>query len=940
MILLSVIGVFLGLLVVAGVILARPRNPQALVQEAEALLKRKEYAEAIRLYQRAASESHNPDHLLGCANAMLERLTNDRRLSEAERRGLFQGAHSRLMEAVRLRPDFLDAQRRLTGLEYTIAAGSGDWMRYIRSLDRLIELDPKSHEAFYQRARAKAVVAVSNPDYVGPAAKDFNTAVELAPETERYYVTLAAFLTRQGRKKEVEDTYLKGIEANSSTVMLRVALAEFYQREGRKDDALKQLKKGVEVQPDKAEGYLALASYHQREKDLGQAVAALEKAAQVEPGDYRAFSRLATLRTFERKPAEAEAALRQGLEAVAKAVGEDPSKLQGQELLRYRSAVLTLNHQLCDILLERLRGGGSKREDILPKVNDALSKMRGIQENSPYVTKIEGWLAMINGEPIEAERLLRKAYDAFRPGFEAKTAELLINLYRQLRQLGEAERIIRDYLAISPESAPARMELAQLQIDYRNYNRASSFVEAVLRTNPENEQALATKALLEVLSGKTQRIPDTLKELNRDQVTALMIHAQQLWVEGRRVQALQLATDVVNRQPKDLRPLVQLIRWYQAQNEMDKVQALYDHAQRVFQDDPTTLWQLNVLREPNAEKRLAYRLQDIARQTNPFLREIQTAEAYRGFGEEEQYLQHLKAAEAIDPNKYAVVEPLFQYALSKRDWAMAQQYAQTAAKLDLDEVGGRLYDAQVAWAKGEHDEAIRLTTEALRQRPRFSQGHSFLGNCYLAVNRLDLAKASFETAYGQNPANLQALLGLVKVAEAEGKTDEYARWVEEAYKFAPGDPGVEERYLQLLEERDQPEDVIKRREDRRKTQPTNVVNLVRLGALYERVGQLARAREVYLALQQVTGGSIQSVRLLTDLLRRMDEDVRAQSILAEYAEAATDKLAAYLLWADYCERAGDHGRARVLLAKAIEAGPDDARGYLAAARFEAAQGNW
>ena len=961
-----------------------PKDPARLAREAERLLQQKKYREAIRKFDKAvdAARADRPAYLLKAGRARMEYFYNDPSLGQAQRRGLFFKAHAIFKDAVRLKPDMLEAHRELAELERILAASRGAWDSYIQTLDDILRLAPDDHEAMFDRAVAKGRAAEANPDYFEPAVADFKAAIKLvgkakadpkdakavkalAAARERYWVALALFYSRHNRKVEAEKAFKDGMAANPGSAALRITCAEFFQMLNRYPEALGLLREAIKAEPNKAAGYLALAAYHRRqawrlrrrageEKDKarreallekvraeqGKVIEALTKAAEVEPGNCESFLQLAAIRRLQGKLAEAEAALLRGLAAQKESAGQDVSTGgEVRRLSRHRAALLALNHQLCDVLFDRIRAG-AKKDDVLPRIQAALEQMRSTMPESPYVAKIEGRLALLEGQRVKAERLLRKAYEGFGARFDLVTAQLLINLYSQLNQLGEAENILNRYLRRYPDNPRALLALARLNMEYREYGKALRIVTTALKKSPEDEQVQRLKVLLEVLTGEADRLSEDIKALDPREAAALMLRAQQLWGDGRHAAAVKLTADIIKRRPGFLPAVSQLIQWYQQDGQRKLALDMYKVAQKIYKDRQDVLARLAADLARSPQEKLKLQLQAAAHETDPLKRALYKAAVYRQHGMTEQFVKELKAAEAIKPDDPLVIELLFSHALGKSDWAGAQKYAERAAKADVDRVGGRMYRARLARAQKKYQEAIRLTLEALRLRPTFSQAHAFLGRCYLSVGRFDRAREEFRIAHEQNPSNVQALLGLVAVSEAEGRPAEYARWVQLAYKFRPEDPVVRERYLRLRESREKLNDVIRKREQWRRTEPGNVTNLARLGPLYERVGRWDDAESVYRDLQRLTKGSLLAIRLLTDLLRRTDRDAEARTLLAENARTNKDKVGAYLLWADYMERAEEYDQARGLYAKAVEADPKDPRGYIAAARFEARRRNW
>ncbi len=932
--LLVSIGLLVTLGAVTAVLALQPPDPDKMSQQAERLQEQGKYAEAIACQHIAATVSRKAKEFLRLGLMLLERRDKDALLTYSARARLFRDARMAFKEALREDPNSLEAQQQLVELEYGIARARGVWTDYEQEVTKLLELAPDDTEALFQRARARTRIAATRREYYEAALADYQEAVTRAPNVEKYWLGMANFHAARGQQywPKAEKVYQDALEAIPEAVDVRVTYANFIEvtDKARIDEAKKLLTDAVAKQPNNVEGYLALAGYHRRRKKLDEAIAVLEKAVKVAPADYRGYESLAYLESFRTGPKRSEAILLRGLEEVRKPARQAEGGLEGLALLRYRAGIMSLNQQLCDVLLDQIQSDGSK-EQLLPRVKQALAEMKGIAAENVYVDKIAGRLALLAGDLAKAERLLRRAYTGLRP-FDPKTAGLLIYVYQQLHQLGETQKIIERYLQFSKDNPALLLRLARLYVDYRQYDRAQSILKDVLKQEPHNEQGISLEAALECLTGKREGIPPAVRTLDSYTADLFLRRAQQLWLDGDPEAAIMLASDLLAREPKAVRAIVQLIKWYEQRKDTAKARALLQQALATFKDKPDVQQQLAMLLETDRSKLLAYQLELAEKISDPVRQALSKAVIYLSFGRGKEYIQQLKLAEAEDPDNRAVIERMFAYALSRSDFDTAAKYADRAAKHDLDNAGGKYYAAQIAVARKDYSKAIELAGEALAARPTFSEAHALLGDCHYFAESFEQARDEYEAAYELNPSNVKALLGLVAVAEKISTTSEYQRWVELAYRFVPTNAGIRERYLQLQDAREDPQKVIRIREQTRQSRPNNLANLYHLAALYEQAKQLNKAERQYQEIYKISRGDARSLWALTDFLRRTDRDVQAQGMLAEYARTSANKTQAYLLWGGYLENAGRIDQATTVYEKALKA-DKEGRAYLRVAQF-------
>ncbi|MCD4699416.1 MAG: tetratricopeptide repeat protein, partial [Phycisphaerae bacterium] len=958
-IILASIGAFLLAGGVGLWIWRQPKDPQVYASRAAALREKGEYKAAVFNYNVAAhvareSDDKKPEYMLVLAETLLEWNRKDKSLGDSTRSRNFGEARAALIKAMRYKPGFIEAQRLLTDLEYAMFLNPRrpDYKEAVTAVEKLLYLVPDDHEVLYKRARVYAQLSEDDTAYTKLALEDFRTLVTLAADQDRYWFGLVRIhlLSQDAdRLEQAEEVYKKALEANKDSANICISYAQFLLQRNRKPEALKLLDQAVKVRPSEAKGYLALASYYSSERDLDQAVANLEKAVDVEPSNHQGYVELARIYTIRKAPSEAEAILKKGLDAVKKS---KTPEMKGAELSNYRAGIVILNHRLCDALLDG-DAKGAEREKAIQAVRDALKEMQKEAQDAgenvflsalidPYVAKVEGRLALIEGNAVEAEKLLRRAYDSFitadgQHRFDLKTAQLLINLYRQLGLHGESKKILDALDRLTGGVNPsALMAMATVCIETRQYEQAQRLVRSVLEQG-RSESLVSIQVGLDVVTGRSNRIPSGLKDLHPLSVQMFQRRAQQLWLEGEQESAIQLLSDILTRQPKNLMAMTKLFQWYKLRGESDHAGEMLTRARQAYKDNPSVQNQLTMLEETDRGKLLEQLLVQASKETDPVSKSLRLAGIYRAFGEEEKFLEHLSAAEAKDPENPSVIRQKFEYAASKRDWETAEKYADAAAKKNLDTVGGRIFRARLFVGRGKLDEAIGLVQEAISVRPRFSQAQSLLGNCYYAKGQMDQARQHYESAYSQNPTNVGALTGMIRISAVTGNTTEYNQWVELAYKVAPQNRLIREAYLRL---RGDPEKIIKHREQVRNEEPNNLTNLSHLAMLYERTGRMTQAEQTLRAMVNISGGAPVTVRALANFLHRRNRDVEAQGLLAEYAEKATDKVVAYLLWAEYLNAIGQTDQARTIYQKAVAADPKDARGYLGVAGFAARRGQW
>lgn len=146
----------------------------------------------------------------------------------------------------------------------------GQTERALETMNRVVELNPRSAESFYHRAEMKRALG-----RIDEAVKDFEEAISLAPNTGEI-----AFL-EHGKVHIASQHRLK---ANSYKELAKTHIAA-----GREAEAVEALDRAVGAFPTIATFYALRASYYEH-RDASRAKADLEKTLALDPGEVRALN--------------------------------------------------------------------------------------------------------------------------------------------------------------------------------------------------------------------------------------------------------------------------------------------------------------------------------------------------------------------------------------------------------------------------------------------------------------------------------------------------------------------------------------------------------------------------------------------------------------------------------------------------------------------------
>jgi tetratricopeptide (TPR) repeat protein len=870
-------------------------------------------------------------------------------LTETQRRERFGASIALARKALLMDARHVPAQQFLAEVYWNLntrsRGGQGqDWGAFIKEADALIKLQPDEAEAYFRRGTAKAELV--DPTAPGELAKealdDFNKTLEIKPKEPRYWLGLVSYLDRlPGNEGQIEKAFQKAIETNTGDAGLMVNYAAFLRRHNRSADALKQLDLAVEKDP--VLGNLALADYYSANNDRPKVMEVLDKTIQAAPLDIRAYVGKASVLGSALKHEDALAVLDQGLAALEKAPATQPAG-KGQSEAAGKTELLYLK---ANVLLDMVEAGSQdpndpQRRKLLEQVNECYPKLAASKFSGPMHSRLTGRMAMAEGRVNQAEKDLEDAYNNSR-GFDLKVANLLINIYLQKNLPGKAEAILDKLLRIPGQQSNVSPLLFKIRllIRYRDFEKAERLVARVLQLDPNNPEAINTKAVLGAVHGEEPTLPAGIKPDNRT-IGLLLDRAIGMWLDGRTDDAIKYVEQLKATSPDDKNVFSRLFGMYRAAKRLDEAEKLVDDAIKARPDDKTLVARKKLLREtdPNTQYKI---LLGIADEYPSPQRELEKAAVAASFGKDKQadYLKFLDEASKADPDNIGVVERLLEHAIANNDWKAANDCVARAGKANLDGCNGRLYQMRVATARKEYDAVIATGLDILKDDPNRKDARCLLGQAYLRKRFYEQAYQSFKIVYDNDPGYPPALVGLAAATSTSGlnKESEHRSYVAKAYQLVPNDPYIRERRMEIDQETTSPQELILQRERVLRQRPDDLRNIASLGMLYERVSRFDDAEKMYVTFFQKNDNKLLGAQVLCVFYQRRGRPKDIERIVEPMLGESTDPVGVRVLYAELLTRT-EPQRAQSFLENAISADPKDPRGHLGLARFWASQNKW
>lgn len=947
-VLLSVFGVLILALAVAAVIRYMPRDPEAYYDRGMAAFENGEYdsgqrflSEAIRQSKRQGQEK--PEYYYQLARLQREWAEEKTELSGVRRRELVGHSYANLDTALQADSSYMPAHRMLCELSWESARATGGtgrhWDEFIDRINALIEQEPDNPDSFYKRAVAKSHQSAVKGEYYDEALRDYRRAIELKGDEPDYWIGMIRMLVERNRLVEADTAFAEALEANPDSSRLRSFYSEYLARRGRQEEALAQLQEAIERNPDSAQPFLSLAVHYERSGNRQAAMQALEQAKQAEPDSWDANNAMASI--YDRM-GKVESAVEEFREGLAK-LSAELDRMKAEEMSlgeriaaenRITMARVHMNRGL-GLLLTRLAeqsDDAEQAEEYLRQAQQHAEAIGQIAPDSPYAAEILGRIAEQKGDFGKAIERLQKAYEHYGTR-NPRLAIDLMQLYLRRGMPGRAEQIL-DRLLKTPgltSNTGLLLTKAQLEMQYRRFNQAEGILEGILRSNPENEHARSLLATLRArTSGGAAMLPEG--DLSPQLIMAMRQQASAAWVAGDRDEAVRILEDLHERAPEDWGVSSQLTSVYVGMEQKEKAREVMERAREYHSDRPQVDYALRMLEETDPEKRFELAMEATAVEEDPAQRELSKAAVCAVFGRTEQYAEHLKKAMELDPDSPEVVGRMFQYALSREDWELAEQCIEAAEKANLDELNGRIYRAQMAAIRGRYEEVVELLEEPLKSRPDLKRAWLLLASSYLRVGRIQDARETYDELRKIDPFFAPAVIGLAAVSERLGDEEQHRRWIERANELAPDDPYVRSRYLNLQEEQGDPYQAIRQRETILQREPDDTANIYRLAMLYERTGQLDKAERMFSRYGEQADESLEGAAVMAAFYERTRQYSRIDDLIGRLLNIESDKVGVYQLWGQLLQ-ARNPAQAEQAFLQAVREDPQDPRGHWSLASF-------
>jgi tetratricopeptide (TPR) repeat protein len=440
------------------------------------------YASALELYQQLLS--HAPA-------AGTERAELLDRIAECQFRiDRMQEAFDNFQKAAEASPDDVTAHLRLG--QMLLEAGSADRARDQASI--ILKRIPENTEALALQGAAWS--ATGNFDL---AQKAYLRVLQNDPSRTKVAVALADIFNHEDNEKAAADTLKKAASANPSSASPWLALARLHEQEGESSAAEEAYRKAVAVE-DTPETNLRLAQFLQRSARIAEAEQILRKVDAREPKYPVA---LADFQLLSGRPEDALVQYQKAL-THADASGTPRKSWSFSFSAKASPSASGDNAEQTGIaarlveaeILAASRLQGNARKQAIATVRSRLQENR-VHFDAAIVDILESEIAMAEGN-LTLARLCANSAVALAPASApAHYVAGLVSSSAGDEETAEVEW--QNALDQDPHFGPARLALAEADLERGDGESADEQVRVVVRDNPGDLQAILVfaRALLQ-----------------------------------------------------------------------------------------------------------------------------------------------------------------------------------------------------------------------------------------------------------------------------------------------------------------------------------------------------------------------------------------------------------------------------------------------------------
>ena len=558
-----------------------------------------------------------------------------------------------------------------------------------------------------------------------------------------------------------------GMNAQATTVDQYIQDAKQYQQKGEYRAAIVQLKNALQKDPKRfqarillAQSYLKFANGPSAEKELKEAQKLGAEAAQVLPLLAQAY-----IQQHKYK------------EVVDKL---NPDKLGSSQS---RATLLALQG---DAYL-----GLGKNDEAQKKYSAALK----LDADSEAAWLGRTRVALLHKGSADAVKLVKELVKRFPRSADAWV--LKGELHRQRSEFSAGAAAFEKAVALEPENIAAHFGAAMMLIGEKKYDEGNRHIDAVLKIFPHHPMANYLKGLSAYQQQKYSTAEDDLNKVlavNPHFTPVYLLLGAAQYNQGELEQAAESLKHFINDSPGNL-PARKLYAATQLKlKQPDRAIETLDIALKQNDHDAQLLSLMGsaYMQKGDAAKGVEYLKKAVEASPDTAKTRTQLALGYLAAGESGQAVSQLQSAMDLGQGSDQADILLVLTHIQRHEFDKALEAARALEKKQpKSPVAANLLGGAYL-GKKDNNAARKQFERALQLDPSFTPAHANLAKIDEAEGNMPAAKRHYQAILDKDDKNLEALLGMVRLADKAGNQKEVLHWLQQARTKVPDAvaPGV------------------------------------------------------------------------------------------------------------------------------------------------------